>query len=157
MNDRRRQFLGLTLILGLAFVAPCAFADAHATPEDAKALADKAAAYLAEVGKDKAFAAFDNDPAWRDRDLFVYAYDFNGNCVANGGVKGLIGKNMLALTDPMTGDKILQTQIEIAKTKGEGWHEYHFSNPATKKIEQKKTYIKRVGDVYVGVGAYGAD
>ena len=31
---------------------------------------------------------------------------------------------------------------------------YHFSSPATKKIEMKKTYLIRIGDYYVGVGAY---
>jgi len=157
MSEARRDVIGMMLLLGLAAVAPPALADGHATPEEAKALAEKAAAYVAQAGKDKALAAFSEDAAWHDRDLFVYAYDFNGNCLANGGVKALVGKNMMALADPVTGDKIVQAQIDIAKNKGEGWHEYHFANPATKKIEQKKTYIKRVGDLYVGVGAYKAD
>lgn len=154
MNKIRRQFLSLTLILGAFALAPAVLADGQATPDDAKALAEKAAAYVSEVGKDKALTAFTNDAAWHDRDLFVYAYDFTGLCVANGGVKTLVGVNMIETADPVTGDKIVQAQIDIAKTKGEGWHEYHFSNPATKRIEQKKSYIKRVGDIYVGVGAY---
>jgi len=154
MLTTRRIFVTSTLCLGLAAAAPAAFADDRGTPEQAQALAKKAAQHVKEVGAEKAFADFTNDPAWHDRDLFVYAYDFKGICVANGGVKALVGKDMSEATDPITGAKIVADQIKIATGAGEGWHEYHFSNPATKKIEQKKTYLIRVGDHYLGVGAY---
>ncbi len=154
MLTTRRTFIASALSLAMAATAPAAFADDRGTPEQAEALAKKAAQHVKEVGPEKAFADFTNDATWHDRDLFVYAYDFKGVCVANGGVKALVGKDMSESADPITGDKIVAAQIKIATGAGEGWHEYHFSNPATKKIEKKKTYLIRVGDYYVGVGAY---
>ncbi len=157
MFPTRRSFLMSTLCLGALAAAPAALADGHATPDQAKAFAKKAAGYANEVGPQKAFDAFTNDAAWHDGELFVYAYDLKANCVANGGVKALIGKNMSELKDPISGEKIVMAQIELATSKGEGWHDYHFSNPATKKIEKKKSYIVRVGDYYLGVGAYSGE
>ena len=154
MTMTRRAFFSSTLCLGLISAMPMALAAGRGTPEQAKALAKKAAQYVSQVGTKKAFSAFTNDPAWHDGDLFVYAYDFKGICVANGGVKALVGKDMSQATDPISGDKIVASQIARATGKGEGWHEDHFSNPATKKIEPKKTYIIRVGNYYLGVGAY---
>ena len=158
MWSTRRVFLATALSAGIAATAPAAFADGHATPEQAEAFAKKAAAYVKQVGTDKAFAAFTNDPAWHDGELFVYAYNFKGICVANGGVAKLVGVDMSQAKDPITGGEIVMIQVAIAKDKGEGWHEYHFSNPASKKIEKKKTYVIRAGgDYYVGVGAYMAN
>jgi len=159
MWSTRRAFLTSALCVAGIAAAPAAFADGgHATPEQAQALAKKAAAYVKEVGADKAFAAFTNDAAWHDGELFVYAYNFKGICVANGGVQKLVGVDMSQAKDPITGSEIVTVQIGIAKDKGEGWHEYHFSNPASKKIEKKKTYLIRVGgDFYLGVGAYIAN
>ncbi len=154
MTITRRALFTSALCLGLVSTVPMAFAEGRGTPEQAEALAKKAAQYANQVGTEKAFAAFTNDPAWHDGDLFVYAYDFKGICVANGGVKALVGKDMSQTTDPISGQKIVAAQIAIATGKGEGWHEYHFANPATKKIEPKKSYIVRVGNYYVGVGAY---
>ena len=154
MFSTRRTFLASALALGVAARLQPAFADNRGTTDEAKAMALKAAKFAKDVGRDKALAAFTNDPAWHDRDLFVYAYDFKGICIANGGVKALVGKDLSETTDPISGGKIVQEQIKVATGPGEGWTEYHFSNPATKKIEKKKTYVVRVGDYYLGVGAY---
>ncbi len=154
MHFTRRSFLSSAVCVGFVATAPAAFADGHATPDQAEAFAKKAAAFVKQVGTDKAFAAFTDDPAWHDGELFVYAYDFKGICVANGGVKKLIGIDMSQAKDPVSGENIVMVQVGIAKDKGEGWHEYHFTNPASKKIEKKKTYVIRTGEYYVGVGAY---
>ena len=45
--------------------------------------------------------------------------------------------------------------IELAKTKGEGWTQYRWTNPETKKIAEKVTFVKAVPErgavVYVGI------
>jgi hypothetical protein len=38
-----------------------------------------------------------------------------------------------------------------------GWTRFKFRNPATGKVEPKKAYTERVGDVLVGSGAYTTD
>jgi hypothetical protein len=58
-----------------------------ATPEEAKTLAEKAAAHFKDVGPEKAIADF-NDPAggYVDRELFVVVYDPNNRVVGSFGV-----------------------------------------------------------------------
>lgn len=57
----------------------------RATPDDAKAMAVKAAKYLEENGKDNAFAAFDaKEGPWHDRDLYVFVIDPAGEMLAHG-------------------------------------------------------------------------
>ena len=42
----------------------------------------------------------------------------------------------------------------MARTKGKGWQDYKFKNPATGKVEAKTTYLEKVGEVVVTAGAY---
>ena len=38
--------------------------------------------------------------------------------------------------------------------KGKGWQNYKWTNPQTKKIEDKTAYIEKVDDMIFGCGAY---
>ena len=40
------------------------------------------------------------------------------------------------------------------KTKDKGWQDFKFTNPLSKKIEDKTAYIEKVGDIIVMSGAY---
>jgi cytochrome c len=70
------------------------------TPEEARAMAEKAALYLSENGEDKAFAAI-NDPSgpFRRGDLYVFVHDTTGMVRTHGGNPALIGKNTVRLMD----------------------------------------------------------
>ena len=57
------------------------------------------------------------------------------------------------MKDP-DGKLIVQDFIEVAKGKGSGWSDYKFLNPATGKVEPKKTFVIRIDDYFLGVGAY---
>ena len=127
-----------------------------ATPEQAKALAEKAAAYAKEVGPDKAFEAFTSkDPKWHEHDLYVFALGFDGQMLANGANKAMVGKNMMEMRD-INGVYMTKEGINVVKTKGAGWVDYMFSNPETKKIQAKSSYHVRIPnyDGLVGVGIY---
>ena len=78
----------LPLTAALLF-APVAHAAGLASPDDAKAMAIKAAEYLKSVGPEKAFAEFDaKDGPWHDRDLYVTVQDSKGVMVAHGTNRG---------------------------------------------------------------------
>ena len=139
---------GLFLALVLA-VAPVAAAEQGGVDE-AKAMAEKAAALLKAEGKDKAFAAFNGDAAYKDRDLYVFVVDNAGVTVAHGANAGLIGKNLMEVRDP-SGKQFVK---EMTQIKDNGWVDYVWQNPASKKVEPKRSYVIREGDVVVGVGAY---
>src|SRR5579859_6493006 len=81
--------------------APAALASGQGTPEEAEAMAVKAAAYLKSAGPEKAFAEFNaKDGPWHDRDLYVTVADSRGIAMANGANRGLVGKTILDLKDP---------------------------------------------------------
>lgn len=145
-----KQFL-VAAMLVLALVVPQAGRAAdHATPDEAKAMAIKAAAFLKEKGPDKAFPAFDKDPAWHDRDLYVFVQDNNGVVLAHGTIPALIGKKLINLKD-VDGKPFVQEMVAV---KDAAWVDYKWQNPETKTIDQKTSYVIRVGDYTVGVGAY---
>jgi cytochrome c len=139
-----------SLTVALLF-APAVYAAGQATPDDAKAMAVKAAEYLKAVGPDKAFPDFDaKEGTWHDRDLYVYVLDNNGVMLAHGSNPGLIGKTVLDVKDvdgkPMTRDTLA--------VKDAGWVNFKWQNPLTKAVEPKVVYVVRVGDYFVEVGAY---
>jgi cytochrome c len=152
-----RRLLLLGAVTAFIGVAPSlSHADAgHGTADEAKAMVAKAVALLKEAGPEKAFAAF-NDPAnkdFHDRDLYVFVRGMDGNTVAHGANKGMIGHTSLELKDA-DGKLYNKEMIELATTKGNGWVDYRWVNPADKKIEQKSSYIEKVDTYVVGAGFY---
>lgn len=127
-----------------------ASADERASLDEAKAMAMKAAEYMTANGPEQAIAAF-NDPAggFRDRDLYVVVHDDDATLLAHP-VEGLRGKSMVNIRD-VDGKAF---GVEIASVQDEGWVEYKYQNPQTKKVEQKATYVVRVGEYTVAVGAF---
>jgi len=143
--------LGAVILLAANWVAFAA--DDRGTPEQAKVLVERAAVHVKEVGADKAFADFnDKQGGYQERDLFVFAYAKDGKIVCVPGIPALVGQDANALKD-VDGKEFGKLIIAAAKAGG-GWAEYRMTNPATKKIERKKTYAVQAGDFVLGVGAY---
>jgi cytochrome c len=77
-------------------------------------------------------------------------YDTTGTNVAHGANAALIGKNLIDLKD--TNGKLLIR--ELVSTKDQAFVDYTWPHPVTKKILPKSTYVVRVGNCLIGVGAY---
>jgi len=62
---------------------------------------------------------------------------------------------MIDLKDT-NGKEFVKEYIKVIKEKGEGWVDYTWPNPVTKKIGKKNTYLKRFGkeDFFVLCGYY---
>jgi hypothetical protein len=141
-------------ILMLVGTQLAATAASNGTPDEAKAMVEKAAKLLSTDGSDKAFPVFDDPQGpFVDRDLYVFVLNYDGVTVAHGANKALIGKSLLNVKDA-DGKAFIQDIIALSKDKGEGWVDYKWPNPTTKKVEAKSSYIKKVGDLIVGVGVY---
>jgi methyl-accepting chemotaxis protein len=124
------------------------------TGSEAEALVKKAIAFIKINGRDKAFAEINNhDGIFTNRDLYVFVYDINGKCLSHGQNPKLIGRDLIGQQDA---DKkyYIRERVEIAKTKGNGWQDYKFTNPETKAVEDKMAYVERCDDMIVGSGAY---
>ncbi|MES2260048.1 MAG: cache domain-containing protein [Pseudomonadota bacterium] len=144
------------LITGLMALSVSGFAAGAnvGSADEAVAMVKRAAAYLKEQGKDKAYAEF-NNPAGRfkDRDLYVAVLDANGVTLAHGGNSKVVGKAMIDLKD-IDGVYFVRKFLEIGNAKGSGWVDYKWPNPVSKVLEQKTTYVEKVGDVVIICGAY---
>jgi cytochrome c len=141
----------LTLLAAALLLTTVALAADQGTPDEAKAMAVKAAAYLQSAGPEKAFAAFDaTQGAWQDRDLYVIVFDLKGVAVARGNNPGLIGKSLIDLKD-VDGRAFIQEIVAISDT---GWVSYKWQNPISKAVETKTSYVVRAGDYVIAVGAY---
>lgn len=139
----------LGLLISLLFVS---FAFAASPTDEAKTMVDKAVAFIKANGKDKSMAEFNNQKGkFIDRHLYIFAVDFNGITLANGGTPALVGKDMKGLKDS-EGKLFIAEMIQLAKTKGSGWIDYNWLNKVTKKIEPKTSYIQKVDNYFVGCG-----
>ena len=138
------------MVFGVTLIAQAS------TLEEAKAFAEKGAAFMKANGKDKAITEFNNDKGqFVKGDLYIFAQDFNGIMLANAGNPKLAGQNHLEVKDP-TGKFFVKEMIALVKSKGTGWVEYSWTNPLTKKVQPKKTWIQKVEgmDLYVGCGIF---
>jgi len=141
--------LALSFVLGLVFASGAA-----ASQKDAKALVEKAAAFVKANGKDAAHKEIRRAKGQFDKgDLYVFAYDLNAVVIAHPKNPKLIGKNLMDVPD--TDGKLFRKEIvQAAKTKGSGWVDYKYLNPETKKVEAKTTYVLKVGDIVLCCGTY---
>ena len=147
------RFLLASLSLSFVMMGAASAAD-QGTAAEAGAMVKKAVAYLKANGNEKTYEEITNGKQFKDRDLYLFVYDFAGKNLAHGANPKLVGKDLSGLKDP-DGKPIIPPLIEIAKGKGKGWSEsFKFRNPVTEKMEPKVVYVERVGDVLMGCGVY---
>jgi cytochrome c len=149
---KRLFVMAFTVLLVVVFLASSGFS---ATPKnEAKKMVEKAVAYYKANGKEKAIAAF-NDPkgSFVKGELFIFMQDLNGLMLAHGANAKLIGKDLKDLRDS-DGKKFVQEMISVAKKQGSGWVEYKWTNPLSKKIEPKLTYLQKVDNYFIGCGVF---
>jgi cytochrome c len=151
------------MIRALAAIATVAFfalgcsasADQNGTKDEAVAMVKRVETMFAKDGADATFKAVtDKSTAeFHDRDLYPFIYDLNGTCVAHGARPALIGKSLIDLKD-QDGKYLIREMLDIANGSGSGWVDYKWPNPLTNKIEDKTSYIEKMGNYFVGVGVY---
>jgi len=145
-----------TWVSGLAPINDAAMAlSGLVTPDDAQAMVRKAVDFYRKHGSER-FIKECNDPhgAFRRKSLYVFAYDHGMTMQAHPVKPELVGQNLLDKKD-WSGGKYFRKEIqEVALSRGSGWVDYQYENPANKKIQPKTTYVERVDDLIVCAGAY---
>jgi cytochrome c len=146
----------LIFCLAAALVSRSGYAADQATPDEAKALAEKAAAHFKEVGPDKAIADFSDPGAgYVDRELFVVVYDPANRIMGSWGIPALRGKDATLMKD-VEGKEFGKDIIALAKSQGSGWVAYRMTNPVTRKVALKRSWVIGMGDYILFVGAFGS-
>ncbi|MBK1699458.1 cache domain-containing protein [Thiococcus pfennigii] len=140
-------------VAAAALMVP-AFAADMATPDEAKAMSEKARAAVNEMGSEQAFATFaDPDGGFQEKDLYVFCMDMDGVMLSHAVKPELVGKNLLEFNK--YGDLLFQDMIALAKASGEGWVDYSWPYPGTDEIKPKTSYIATNDEgFFCGVGAY---
>ena len=143
----------LALVLGCTFLSVAAAED-MASPDEARAMSQKAQAAVNEMGRDKAFAAFaDAVGGFQDKDLYVFCMDMEGVMLSHAKKPDLVGKNLLDFNK--YGDTLFKDMVAVAKDPGEGWVNYRWPYPGTEEIREKTSYIIANDEgFFCGVGAY---
>lgn len=141
------------ILLSSLFLSANALAEDYATPKEAEAMVGKAVALIKSAGTEKAYDAFTNDKAWKDRDLYVVVYGLDGVVRAHGQNPKMVGKNLIEMKDP-DGKPFVKERVDLTKNKGTFWQDYKFTDPVTKKILPKQMYCQRSGDTAVCAGVY---
>ena len=155
MSKTMKRLMMCTLALVFcSFALQALAADKAPTKDDLVAFVHEAAAYAKQNGKEKALAEFMNkDGKFFRGELYIFAYDFNGNVLSHGAKPALVGKNLLPLRDA-NGLPVIQELIKVAQG-GEGFLKYNWDNPVAKKVMPKLGYAMKIDDNWwLGSGIY---
>ena len=135
---------------------PTTFIVSPAERNEVIAFVNEAVTYVEVNGEKKALQEF-NDPngSFVRGDLYIFAYDFNGTCIAHPINPGLVGQTGLS---DINGIDIVGRELALAK-RGGGTLYIVFPNPIHEgKEELKQLYIENVNDtLYLGSGLYLSD
>ena len=136
------------LVLGAVLVVS---AWANATRSEAQAQVAAAVSHVKKVGLEQAIKDFNTAPEWKVKGMNVIVNNMSGMVLASSLNERLVGKSTLELKDP-SGKEFVKEFVSTAK-KGEGWVDYQFINPETKKLEERSMFVRKVesGEQFVGV------
>jgi methyl-accepting chemotaxis protein len=122
--------------------------------DEAVALVKRAIAHLEDHGLEQARRDFENPQGgFMHREFYVFGNDVSGVQLFNARSRDSTGKNTITKQDAR-GHEFVRAYIDLARTHGNGWHDYHHVNPVTKNVELKSAYVELVGDVVIGCGIY---
>jgi cytochrome c len=150
-----RSFV-IAIFVVLLVAAPASADSEFGTKEEAVAMVHRVQEMFKKEGAEATFKAVSDKTTkeFHDRDLYPFIYDMLGLCVAHGARPALIGKNLIDLKD-QDGRFLIRDLAAIAQSPGSGWVDYKWPNPLTNKIEDKTSYVEKLGTNYfVGVGVY---
>jgi signal transduction histidine kinase len=154
-----RVFLAIALA---AVLAGCAAqgrrAGAPPTRAEVVAFVDAAAEYARAMGREKALAEFGKrDGNFCKGELYIYAYDLKGICLAHPVMPARVGRDGSGDRDTH-GVSIHQECLRLFALGDTGWVRCTWLNPASGALEPKALYVMKIApDWYIGSGTYGPE
>ncbi|KRP68496.1 calcium channel protein [Pseudomonas paralactis] len=126
----------------------------RATPEQARALRNKAVDALVkdETGTLKAINSLQG--GFLQDDLYVFVVDLDTRrYVAHGTHLRLINTDFAKIKDP-DGKPVGEPILKMMAEQDQGEYKYRWKNPVTGKVENKHAYVRKSGHFMVAVGYY---
>ncbi len=126
-----------------------------ATRDDAQAMVKQAIAFSRAQGENRLIDDINAKSAsFRRGDLYAFVYDRDMTMLAHPEKPELVGANLRDKKD-WPGGKYFRREIqELALTRGSGWVEYEYENPANHQREPKSTYVEADGNLIVCAGVH---
>ena len=113
---KTKMYIASAVALGFQmFVATSVFAAGERGSEaEAQAMVKQAVALIKSAGPEKAYKTFTEHPdgSLKDRDLYVFVYDFQGNCLAQGANPKMLGKNLIDMKD-VDGKAFIKGMVDL--------------------------------------------
>jgi polar amino acid transport system substrate-binding protein len=132
---------------------PATYIASNTGKNEVIAFLNEAVTYLKDNGKEKALQEFNNrSGSFVRKDRYIFAYDFNGTCVAHPINPNLVGQTGLS---DINGVDVVGRELALAR-RGGGTMYIVFPNPAHGGYEEvKQLYILNVNNsTYLGTGLY---
>ena len=147
------KLLTSTILLAALSCSPFAMA-AEPTEKDAISMVEKGAAFMKANSQAEMIKRINaKDADYVQGPLYLTMRDNKGVILANPVNPAMIGKDLVDVPD--ADGKLFRREIlELAKSKGKGWVDYKFKNPTSGKVEDKTSYIYKVGEVTLEAGIY---
>ena len=148
-----RAFIAIQL--ALAFVIGSAGPGRAQQADEVQALVERAAAHVAAIGRERAFADFTRpDGGFIEGELHIFCNSIDGIVLAHGGNPKMVGRSFAEVRDG-EGLAPMAELNRVGQTQGHGWVEYLWPNPVTRRIQRKVSYVVRIDDRTVcGSGYY---
>ena len=153
-EDGMKKYGVIAVCMIVGWFAVNAWAEVFATKDECVIKCHEAAAMINSKGLDAAIKTI-SDPkgpfTWKDS--YVFLMDLNGRMLAHPFKPELTKQDhVLLMTDPT--DKALFVHfVNLARNVGHGWVEYMWPKPGKTTPSKKLTYIYRVPDQDLFVGA----
>lgn len=125
------------------------------TPQQVVNLVEKSVNLIEEKGPTVAFPLLsDPEGDYVEGELYIFTYNMDGTIVQHLRPK-LVGKNMMNIKDK-DGKCLACDFLRIAREEGSGWSQYWWPKPGSGKLSVKVSYIAKVPnyDLFVGAGIY---
>lgn len=126
----------------------------RATPEQARALLDRAVEAIEREPETSIREINNLSPRFNEDDLYIFVIDLRtGRYVAHGYNRRLLGIDFAIINDP-DGKPVGAPILEMMKDRSEGGYEYRWRNPVTGKVENKYALLRKSGHLLVATGYY---
>jgi len=145
---------GIPALLFAALLCSRSAAAEPGTADEARAMVDKAAALMRELGPERAMAEISNPfGAFNYRDLYVTVYSLRGRILAHGTQPQLIGREAWDWRDA-DDQYYIREIITRAQRNEAGPVHYTRIHPGTQQLRVKTTWFRLVDRYVITCGAY---
>ena len=123
------------------------------TADEALAMVKKAVAlYRQNPSQALSLITSNHQQAFADRDMYVFAFNRQGQYLAFGGNPSKLRVSLMNLPG-LDGEKLVHDAFALPASGG--WVDYQITNPANGKVDWKTSYIEAItDDVVLGCGVY---